>query len=350
MKANSLNILAWNKLRKDKLSFSALVFIFLCVFLGIFAVILSPDSSPMANEMHIELATQKPLTQILFLEIPKQDVKHVSFITGLFIGKPSKVNRIPIDKYTSIQNGVAYFPYQSEFKQTFIGNYKINSQTFYFGTDKYGRDLLSRILYGIRISLSVGFIAVFISLLIGITLGLIAGYFRGKTDNIIMWFVNVIWSIPTLLMVIAITLALGKGFWQVFVAVGLTMWVEVARIVRGQVLSIRELEYVEAGKALAYKPFRIIFKHILPNVIGPVIVISAANFAAAILIEAGLSFLGIGAQPPIPSWGGMIKDHYSYIIMDKAYLAIIPGMAIMILVLAFMLLGNGLRDAFDVKN
>jgi len=350
MKANSLNILAWKKLRKDKLSFSALIFIFLCVLLGVFAVVLSPDSSPMANEMHIELATQKPFTKILFLEIPKQDIDQVSFMEGLFVGKPSTVNRFPIDKYTAIKNGVTYFPYQSEFKQTIIGNYKINSQTFYFGTDKYGRDLLSRILYGIRISLSVGFIAVFLSLFIGITFGLIAGYFRGKTDDIIMWFVNVIWSIPTLLMVIAINLALGKGFWQVFVAVGLTMWVEVARIVRGQVLSIRELEYVEAGKALAYKPLRIISKHILPNVIGPVIVISAANFAAAILIEAGLSFLGIGAQPPIPSWGGMIKDHYSYIIMDKAYLAIIPGMSIMSLVLAFMLLGNGLRDAFDVKN
>jgi peptide/nickel transport system permease protein len=350
MKANSLNILAWKKLRKDKLSFLALVFIFLCVLLGVFAVVLSPDSSRMANEMHIELATQKPFTKILFLEIPKQDIKQVSFMEGLFIGKPSKVKRIPIDKCTAIKNGVTYFPYQSEFMQSFIGSYKIKSQTFYFGTDIYGRDLLSRILNGIRISLSVGFIAVFLSLFIGITLGLIAGYFRGKTDDIIMWFVNVVWSIPTLLMVIAITLALGKGFWQVFVAVGLTMWVEVARIVRGQVLSIRELEYVEAGKALAYKPFRIIFKHILPNVIGPVIVISAANFAAAILIEAGLSFLGIGAQPPIPSWGGMIKDHYSYIIMDKAYLAIIPGMAIMSLVLAFMLLGNGLRDAFDVKN
>ena len=350
MKANSLNILAWKKLGKDKLSFLSLVFIFLCVLLGVFAVVLSPDSTPMANEMHIELATQKPLTKILFLEIPKQDIKQVSFMEGLFIGKPSTVNRIPIDKYTAFHNGVTYFPYQSEFMQTFIGSYNIKSQTFYFGTDIYGRDLLSRILNGIRISLSVGSIAVFISLFIGITLGLIAGYFRGKTDDIIMWFVNVVWSIPTLLMVIAITLALGKGFWQVFVAVGLTMWVEVARIVRGQVLSIRELEYVEAGKALAYKPFRIIFKHILPNVIGPVIVISAANFAAAILIEAGLSFLGIGAQPPIPSWGGMIKDHYSYIIMDKAYLAIIPGMAIMSLVLAFMLLGNGLRDAFDVKN
>ena len=268
----------------------------------------------------------------------------------MFFGKPSAVKRIPIENYTIIETGLSYFPFQSEIAKTYSGDYKITTQTFWLGTDKFGRDLLSRMLYGIRISLSVGFIAVFISLIIGITLGLIAGYFRGRTDDVVMWFVNVIWSIPTLLMVIAITLALGKGFWQVFVAVGLTMWVEVARIVRGQVLVIRELEYVEAGKALAYKSVRIIFKHILPNVIGPVIVISAANFAAAILIEAGLSFLGIGAQPPMPSWGGMIKDHYAYIIMDKAYLAIIPGVAIMSLVLAFMLLGNGLRDAFDVKN
>ena len=203
MKANSLNLLAWKKLRNDKLSFASLVFIFLCVLLGFFAVILSPDSSPMANEMHIELATQKPFTKIIFLDIPKQDIKQVSFMEGIFIGKPSTVKRIPIDKYTAIANGVTYFPYQSEFKQTFIGDYNVKSQTFYFGTDKYGRDLLSRILYGIRISLSVGFIAVFLSLFIGITLGLIAGYFRGKTDDIIMWFVNVIWSIPTLLMVIA---------------------------------------------------------------------------------------------------------------------------------------------------
>jgi peptide/nickel transport system permease protein len=300
--------------------------------------------------MHIELATKKPLTKITFLEISKQEINETPFFEALFFGKPSEVKRIPIEKYTITETGLSYFPFQSELAKTYNGDYKITTQTFWLGTDKFGRDLLSRMLYGIRISLSVGFIAVFISLIIGITLGLIAGYFRGRTDDFVMWFVNVIWSIPTLLMVIAITLALGKGFWQVFVAVGLTMWVEVARIVRGQVLVIRELEYVEAGKALAYKSVRIIFKHILPNVIGPVIVISAANFAAAILIEAGLSFLGIGAQPPMPSWGGMIKDHYAYIIMDKAYLAIIPGLAIMSLVLAFMLLGNGLRDAFDVKN
>jgi peptide/nickel transport system permease protein len=350
MNNTSLNKLALKKLKKDKLAFSSLIFIFCCVLIAVFATIISPDGSKNANEMHIELATNKPLTTIIFLEFPKQITEESSIIEKLIFGTPSKVSRIPISSFEKSEGGLTYLPFQSVMEKYYLGDYKIVEQTFWFGTDKYGRDLLSRIILGTRISLSVGFIAVIISLIIGISFGLIAGYFRGKTDDIIMWFVNVIWSIPTLLMVIAITLALGKGFWQVFVAVGLTMWVEVARIVRGQVLVIRELEYVEAGKALAFKSFRIIFKHILPNVIGPVIVISAANFAAAILIEAGLSFLGIGAQPPAPSWGGMIKDHYAYIIMDKAYLAIIPGMAIMSLVLAFMLLGNGLRDAFDVKN
>ena len=157
------------------------------------------------------------------------------------------------------------------------------------------------------------------------------------------------WSIPTLLMVISITLALGKGFWQVFIAVGLTMWAEVARVVRGEFIAQKNREYVEAGKILAYSSFRIIFKHILPNILAPIIVISASNFAAAILIESGLSFLGLGAQPPIPTWGGMIKDHYNYIIMDKSYLAIIPGVFIMTSVLAFMFLGNGLRSSLDVK-
>lgn len=350
MNNTSLNKLALKKLKKDKLAFSSLIFIFCCVLIAVFATIISPDGSKNANEMHIELATNKPLTKIIFLELPKQITEESSIIEKLIFGAPSKVSRIPISSFKKSEGGLTYLPFQSEMEKYYLGDYKIVEQTFWFGTDKYGRDLLSRIILGTRISLSVGFIAVIISLIIGISFGLIAGYFRGKTDDIIMWFVNVIWSIPTLLMVIAITLALGKGFWQVFVAVGLTMWVEVARIVRGQVLVIRELEYVEAGKALAFKSFRIIFKHILPNVIGPVIVISAANFAAAILIEAGLSFLGIGAQPPMPSWGGMIKDHYAYIIMDKAYLAIIPGVAIMSLVLAFMLLGNGLRDAFDVKS
>ena len=193
-------------------------------------------------------------------------------------------------------------------------------------------------------------VSVIISIFIGILLGAIAGYYRGKTDSAIMWLINVVWSIPTLLLVIAITLVLGKGILQVFIAVGLTMWIEVARIVRGQILSIREKEFVEAGRALGFKNMRIILHHILPNVMGPVVVMAASNFASAILTEASLSFLGIGAQPPVPSWGEMVSSHHGYILMDKAYLAFLPGIAIMILVLAFMLVGNGLRDALDTRS
>jgi len=225
----------------------------------------------------------------------------------------------------------------------------IKEKTFLLGTDKYGRDLLSRVLVGARISFFIGFVAVFISLVIGIFMGSVAGYFGGKVDAFIMWIINVTWSIPTLLLVIAITLALGKGFWQVFIAVGLTMWVEVARVVRGQIISVKEMQYVTAARALGFNDFRIITRHIIPNIMAPVIVISAANFASAILVESGLSFLGIGAQPPMSSWGAMIKDHYNYIILGKPFLAIIPGLCIMSLVMAFMLIGNALRDALDVK-
>ncbi len=202
---------------------------------------------------------------------------------------------------------------------------------------------------GSSISLAVGAIAVIISLLIGLLIGLVAGYFRGWVDAVLMWFTNVVWAIPTLILVMAITFAFGTGFWKVFLAVGLTMWVEVARIARGQVLSVREKEYIEAARALGFSEMRIILKHVLPNILSPIIVISAANFASAILIEAGLSFLGLGAQIPAPSWGNMIREHYSYITTDLAYLAILPGLCIMLLVLSFMMVGNGLRDALDVR-
>jgi peptide/nickel transport system permease protein len=225
----------------------------------------------------------------------------------------------------------------------------IDKKTYWLGTDQFGRDMMSRLIIGTRVSLSVGFISVLISLIIGITIGSIGGFFGGRTDDFIVWLINVVWSLPTLLLVIAITFALGKGFWQVFIAVGLTMWVEVARIVRGQIIPLREKEFIEAGKALGYSNFRIILKHVVPNILSPVIVISAANFASAILIEAGLSFLGLGVQPPVPSWGSMIKENYAYIILDSAYLAIMPGMAIMLMVMAFMLVGNALRDALDVR-
>jgi peptide/nickel transport system permease protein len=234
--------------------------------------------------------------------------------------------------------------------RSMIEKQSLKTMKFYLGTDAIGRDLLSRLMIGTRISLTVGLVSVIISLFIGIFLGALAGYYRGWVDTGIMWLINVVWSIPTLLLVIAITLVLGKGIMQVFIAVGLTMWVETARVVRGQILSIREKEFVDAGRALGFKNMRIITRHVLSNVMGPVVVMAASNFAAAILTEAGLSFLGIGAQPPVPSWGEMSSAHYGYILLGKAYLAIVPGIATALLVLAFMLVGNGLRDALDTRN
>jgi peptide/nickel transport system permease protein len=221
---------------------------------------------------------------------------------------------------------------------------------FVLGSDRYGRDFASRLMAGSAISLSVAGIAVLISLIIGLFLGALAGYKGGRIDAVVSWFLQVVWTVPTLLMVLAITLAFGKGFWQVFVAIGLTMWVEVARIVRGQFISLRELEYVQAAKALGLSDFRIMFRHILPNALGPIIVVAAANFTAAILIESGLSFLGVGARIPVPSWGNIIKEHYHLITTDLAWLAVLPGALIASLVLSFTWLGDGLRKAFDINN
>lgn len=220
------------------------------------------------------------------------------------------------------------------------------TQTAWLGTDRYGRDLLSRLMAGSAISLSVGAGAVLISLFLGLLLGGMAGYLGGRVDAVLSWFLQVMWSIPTLLMVLAITLAFGKGFWQVFLAIGLTMWVEVARIVRGQFLGLREQAYVQAAEALDLPAWRVMIRHMLPNAVGPLVVVCAANFSAAILIEAGLSFLGVGAQIPMPSWGNIVKEHAHLLTTDHAWLALIPGALIASLVLAFTWVGDGLRTAF----
>jgi peptide/nickel transport system permease protein len=349
---------AWGRLKKNTGAIIGLIIIFLSILTGIFAYFIANDTTPNADRQIVEIQAKKPGYKQLFIKVKKEkSIPHTNFYQRLLYGKEDAFNLIPINSYQAkgdsriiqkfIDDGVEdriSIPKSKLFSENYIV-----AKTFWLGTDRFGRDILSRLIIGVRVSLAVGLITVLISLTIGVILGSLAGYFRGKTDNIIMWLINVIWSIPTLLLVFGITLALGKGFWQIFIAVGLTMWVSVARLIRGQVMALREMEYIQAAKALGLGDMRIILKHILPNVLGPVIVIAASNFATAIIVEAGLSFLGVGVQPPQPSWGLMIKENYNFIITHNPMLALAPGIAIMILVLAFNLLGNGLRDALDVR-
>jgi ABC-type dipeptide/oligopeptide/nickel transport system permease subunit len=353
----SFQLAAWKRLKKNRGAVFGLIVIALAVLVAIFAYFIAPDPSPFANRIILEIGRKKPGFEQSFIKIKKdKDVSSTSFLKQLVSGKEDVYYYIPIVSHEQKSDNIIVQKFIDEgvnervaYSSKQAAPVPVITKKFWLGTDKDGHDILSRIIVGTRVSLSVGLITVIISLSIGLILGSLAGYFRGRTDDIIMWFINVIWSIPTLLLVFAITLALGKGFWQVFIAVGLTMWVNVARLVRGQVLEIRELEYVEATRALGFSNFRTIVRHIWPNIMGPVMVIAASNFASAIVIEAGLSFLGVGVQPPQPSWGLMIKENYNFIITQNPMLALVPGFAIMLLVLAFNLLGNGLRDALNVR-
>lgn len=362
-KNNSPAQKTWIRFKRNRPALGGLVFILALIVMGILGYLITPDQTPMGNTMHLQLSNKKPGRSFQFLVISRnKNIRKVNLFEKMLYGQEADFKSIPITSYQISGTRLLVKEYLGDDEEavesayrlgvnpkTFIHN-NIYQQTFWLGTDGYGRDMLSRLILGIRVSLSVGLLAVIISMSIGVSLGALAGYFGGMTDTTISWLMNVIWSLPSLLLVIAISFALGKGFWQIFIAVGLSTWVDVARMVRGQVMAVKEAEFVEAAKALGFSSSRILIKHILPNIAGPVLVIASANFASAILLETGLSFLGFGAQPPTASWGSMIKENYGYIVMDAAYLAILPGMAIMLSVYAFNLMAIGLRDAFDVKS
>ncbi len=360
----------YKRFKRNKPALFALAVILFTALVALFAYPLSPDDTPSANNMTVELSARPLGYKQLFLLIPKQRPpdRNNGFI-ALFAGQQDAYQFIPVNGY-ALKNDTIYARHYIDYNledtlrfslselnippgtpnlQQWIAKNRSLERRFLLGTDRYGRDILSRLLIGTRVSIAVGIVSVVLSLSIGVLLGALAGWYGGWVDGAVMWLINILWSIPTLLLVFAITLTIGKGFWEIFIAIGLTSWVSAARLIRGQVMQLKEMDYITAAKALGFRDSRIIFRHVVPNIAGPVMVVAAANFATAILIEAGLSFLGIGVQPPTPSWGLMIKEHYNFLIAGNPLPALVPGLAIMVLVLAFNIVGNALRDAIDVR-
>ena len=410
----SPNQKAMKRLLRNKPALFGLAVIAISILVAILGYVIAPDATPNANDQMAAVALKNPGFTVKMLKIKKnRDIEQPNLFSKLLFGAPSEFDFVPInnsfyppspnnrdastvsepffyEKYagedpttgqllkgvtaslhpvdivyainpdnaviTSDKTNYTYFDLKNQAQSVDKEQVKkqVQSQvfekTFYLGTDNFGRDTLSRLILGVRISLLVGLIAVIISLTIGILLGALSGYFGGRIDDIIMLLINTVWSIPTILLVFAIVLAFGRGIGIIFLAVGLTMWVDVARLVRGQVMSLKQIQFVEAAQSMGFGTSRILLRHILPNILGPVMVVAASNFATAILIESGLSYLGFGIQPPTPSWGTMLNENYGYAIGGKPMLALIPALAIMIMVLAFNLVGNGFRDALDVKS
>ncbi|MEC9489509.1 MAG: nickel transporter permease [Halanaerobiales bacterium] len=250
--------------------------------------------------------------------------------------------------FTLIALFAPYIAPYDPLEQNFIKSFRAPSAEHYLGTDEFGRDIFSRIIYGARISLQIGFIAVFISLIVGVSVGLAAGYYGGWLDMLVMRVMDLMLSFPYILLALVIMSILGPGIYNAMIAIGIVYVPQYARIVRSSVLSVKKKEYVLAAQALGANDFRIILKHVFLNSMAPVIIQTTLSIGRAIINAAGLSFLGLGAQPPTPEWGAMLSNGQNFL-RNAPWIATFPGIAIALLVLGFNLVGDGFRDAFDPR-
>jgi len=354
----------WQQLKRSKLFLSGAGLCALLVIIGTLGYAITADPTPNANQIVPEWSNLAPGTTVYYSQQQPlnadatqnlgstnasentQTTQKTPMLLFWAIGEPNTPKIVPFTADSTANPGSGLSAPDS----TKMVDGVFHHRTFWLGSDRFGRDILSRMIIGARISLSIGFLAMIASLLIGSLIGLCAGYFGGKVDAFFSWLITVFWSVPTLLIALGLSMLLGKGYYQVLLATALSTWVEVARVVRGQTLQLKQREFVLAAKITGFSHSRIMFKHILPNLKGSLTVLATTNFASAILLEAGLGFLGLGVTPPTPSWGMMVKENLGYLVLDNSYLALIPGIAIMILVMSFNLMSMGLRDILDPYN
>ncbi len=325
-----------------KLLWKILLGIFL--FIALFGYTFVPDNSRNVNRQIPELALLPPLSKVNVIEVPVK-VFPENFVVKNFLGSENIYRYFPFRSIISKQKDTLIFEDLHGKPRRIIGaSYKIKELFFLLGTDNLGRDFFSRLVIGARISLFVGFFAMFLSGIIGFLLGSVGGFFGGYTDKIIQWIMSVLWAIPSVLLALLLNFLLGRGIENLILTIALVSWTDIARVIRGKTLEIKETEYISAGIALGFSRFYILIKHVFPNLWKTLFILSVSTLSSAILLEAGLSFLGFGVEPPTPSWGLLISENYPYLmIKDFAHLALLPGGLIALLIISLFGIYNSLK-------